>query len=46
MEDLPHAARAAESTIAFTTQLLRDGEREAKRERHGGDITIFLSVLL
>lgn len=24
----------------------RDGEREAERERHRGDITIFLSVLL
>ncbi len=33
MKDLPHAAREARSTITFTTQPLKEGEREGNVER-------------
>lgn len=33
MKDLPHAACVAESTITFTTQPLKEDERERERGR-------------
>lgn len=46
MKNLPHASEAAESTITFTTQALREERKEREGKRHRDDITIFFSLLL